>query len=83
MSDDHASQAINSLPLPPEVVRAVKALDPDGGWDHETTGGWPDMALWRDLRRAEDGQYVERSTAYGIECWRLTDEGIALRAALI
>lgn len=55
---------------------AIKQLDPDGGWDHETSGGWPSMETWYGLRDAAHEGYVEQSTAYDVECWRLTDEGI-------
>lgn len=61
------------------VLAAVRQLDPDGGWDHETSGGWPDMSTYRALQQAVEAGYVERSSAYGAECWRLTDEGMQVR----
>lgn len=64
------------------VEEVVKKLDAEGGWDHETTGGWPDIQTWRALRNAETHGYVEKSTAYGAECWRLTEAGIEFRASL-
>lgn len=68
--------------MPPKIVAAIRSLDPDGGWDHETIGGWPSMQLWRDLRDAESLGFVERSSAYGVECWRLTEEGIQMRSEM-
>ncbi len=68
--------------IPDDSIRvAVLALDPEGGWDHETMK-WPSTELWRHLVNAEIAGYVERSTAYGTECFRLTDEGMALRARM-
>jgi hypothetical protein len=61
------------------VPAVVLQLDCNGGWDHETGGGWPDMPTYLALRRAEEMGYVERSSAYGAACWRLTDEGIKFR----
>ena len=64
------------------VPAAVRQLDREGGWDHENSGGWPDLPTYRALRRATEMGYVERSSAYGSECWRLTDEGIQFRREL-
>jgi hypothetical protein len=64
------------------IVAAIRQRDADGGWNHETLGGWPDMATYRALQRAVDAGQIEHSAAYGAECWRLTDEGVALRRSL-
>lgn len=64
------------------VPEAVRQLDPDGGWDHETTGGWPDMPTYRALRRAEEMGYVQKGVSFDILHWRLTDEGIQFRKEL-
>jgi hypothetical protein len=64
------------------IEAAIRQLDPDGGWNHQTIGGWPDIATYRALQQAVDAGQVEHSAAYGAECWRLTDEGIALRRSL-
>lgn len=69
-------------PMDIGVPEAVRQLDGEGGWDHGTTGGWPDMPTYRALRRAIEMGYVERSSIYGAECWRLTDEGIRFRKDL-
>lgn len=61
---------------------AVRQLDPEGGWDHETTGGWPDMPTYRALRQAEEMGYVEKDVAFDIMHWRLTGEGIQFRKEL-
>lgn len=64
------------------VADAVRQLDPEGGWDHETTGGWPDMPTYRALRQAEELGYVEHGVSFDIDHWRLTDEGIQFRKGL-
>jgi len=57
-------------------------LDRDGGWDHENTTGWPDMATFQVLREAKNAGLVERSSAYGNLCWRLSEDGVAYAATL-
>jgi hypothetical protein len=64
------------------IVAAIRQLDPNGGWNHETIGGWPDMATRRALQQAINVGQVKHSAACGVECWRLTGEGIALRRSL-
>lgn len=83
MSNDRTTEATD-LPVGMTigVASALLSLDPDGGWDHEKGNGWPTMSLFRDLRAAADAGYVQESTAYGSECWRLTDEGMRVRKAI-
>jgi len=64
------------------VPAAIRQLDSGGGWDSETTGGWPNAPTYRALRRAAEMGYVERSSTYGVPCWRLTNEGIQFRREL-
>jgi hypothetical protein len=73
MPDEKSTDAIEA---------AIRQLDPDGGWHHETIGGWPDMATRRALQQAVEAGLVEHSAVCGGECWRLTDEGNALRRSL-
>ena len=65
-----------------EARPALMALDRDGGWDHETGAGWPNWDMWRSIRLGMTLDLIEASTAYGTSCWRLTDEGMAIRAKL-
>jgi hypothetical protein len=64
------------------LTAAVLEMDPDGGWNHETTGGWPSLGLYSDLCRAVGAGLIETSTAYGAVCWRLTEEGIRFRSGI-
>jgi hypothetical protein len=64
------------------MIDAIRQLDAEGGWDHETTGGWPDLPTYRALRRAEEVGLVERGVSFDIMNWRLTDEGIQFRSGL-
>lgn len=77
--NDPANQSTKDLIVDIGVPAAVRQLDPDGGWDHETTGGWPDMPTYRALRRAVAMGYVEQGVAFDVLYWRLTDEGIQFR----
>lgn len=64
-----------------EMRKAIRYLDENGGWDHAC----PRMdaaQIYGGLHYCEDTGWIERSSAYGVECWRLTDEGIALRKAI-
>jgi len=65
--------------IPLTIKLAILELDPDGGWDSEKSNGWPSNLLYRDLQKAVDIGLVEKSSAYGNMCWRLTDEGIYVR----
>lgn len=62
-------------------------LDPDGGWDH-TTYSWPRGEAIHAIGQLEryltpDGDWlIDSSSAYGSECWRLSDLGRAVAAAL-
>ena len=62
-------------------------LDPDGGWDH-TTHSWPRGEAIHAIGQLEryltpDGDWlIDSSSAYGNECWRLSDLGRAVAEAL-
>ena len=76
------------FPLLTDAQRGVLLhLDPDGGWDH-MTHSWPRGEALRAIGQLEryltpDGDWlIDSSSAYGSECWRLSDLGRAVAEAL-
>jgi hypothetical protein len=64
------------------IEAAIRHLRPDGGWNNETIGGWPDVMTRRGLQLAVDAGQVEHRAACGSEGWRLTAKGVARRRSL-
>lgn len=62
-----------------EATAAILALDPNGGWDHDP--GWGDHIM-ESIRMSVALGFVEHGVSFDIDHWRLTDEGIAIRAKL-
>lgn len=60
-------------------IAALLALDPEGGWDHDSC--WSDDVR-KSLRMAIALGDVEKGVSFDIEHWRLTDEGIKMRQKL-